>query len=150
MKKAIIKTTFSVLFSLLLFSCNENQTIESDSEETILETPEKLFAIKTFEIFEVLTTEDIPATDLKVVIVKDEKGFLNAKFSLIGESLEKVHLGSFVKESLNKPEDGGTTCDSKWSCGKAIYKCLEKGKDALISAGACRSASYCVTCQKPK
>jgi hypothetical protein len=145
-KRTVLKFFNIAMFSLLLFSCKDNQTIETQPQQNIEETPEILFAKKTFEIFEILTNEDIPPQDLKFVISKDENGFLKARFSLIGESLEQIKFGSFVKKDF--PKTDGTTCDSKWKCGKAIYKCLQNGDDALISAGACAqlTKSYCVTC----
>ena len=39
-------------------------------------------------------------------------------------------MGSFVKIQ-SRDGNEGTTCDSKWSCGKAIYNCLENDQDAL-------------------
>jgi hypothetical protein len=148
-KRTVLKFFNIAMFSLLLFSCKDNQTIETQPQQNIEETPEILFAKKTFEIFEILTNEDIPPQDLKFVISKDENGFLKARFSLIGESLEQIKFGSFVKKDF--PKTDGTTCDSKWKCGKEIYKCLQNGDDALISAGACAqlAKSYCVTCVTP-
>jgi hypothetical protein len=148
-KRTVLEFFIIAMFSLLLFSCKDNQTIETQPQQNIEETPEILFAKKTFEIFEILTNEDIPPQDLKFVISKDENGFLKARFSLIGESLEQIKFGSFVKKDF--PKTDGTTCDSKWKCGKEIYKCLQNGDDALISAGACAqlAKSYCVTCVTP-
>ena len=152
-KKTVLETFIILMLSLLLlFSCKDNQTIENNLQESITETPEILFTTKTIEIFEVLTTKDIPPKDLNFVISKNGNGFLTARFSLIGESLEQVKLGSFVKKDFNQTNVDGITCDSKWKCGKAIYKCLQNGDDALIYAGACKqlSSSYCVTCVTPK
>jgi len=58
-------------------------------------------------------------------------------------------MGSFVKIQ-SRDGNEGTTCDSKWSCGKAIYNCLENDQDALISEGECAGVQYCVTCQDPQ
>ena len=151
LKRTVFKIFIIAMLNLLLFSCKDNQTIENQPQQKIEETPETLFATKAFEIFEVLTTEDIPPQDLKFVISKNENGFLKARFSLIGESLEQIKLGSFVKKDFPKTEDDGVTCDSKWKCGREIYKCLQNGDDALISAGACTQLadSYCVTCVNP-
>jgi len=58
-------------------------------------------------------------------------------------------MGSFAKSKVSA-KDVGTECDGKWSCGKAMYNCLENGKDALISEDACAGVTYCVTCQDSK
>ena len=100
-KRTVLEFFIIAMFSLLLFSCKDNQTIETQPQQNIEETPEILFAKKTFEIFEILTNEDIPPQDLKFVISKDENGFLKARFSLIGESLEQIKFGSFVKKDFH-------------------------------------------------
>lgn len=105
------------------------------------------FAVKTFEIYEEVTSLNIPKEDLKFSVFKDQNSHLTAKFEVIGKTKKEIEMGSFVQ---SKSDDGGTTCDGKFSCGKAIYNCLENGKDALISNVACFSAKYCVTCQEPK
>jgi len=143
--KNLFKTVFAILLSLMFLACKkENSTIENDVQNT----SQEIFASKTIEIFEELTTTYFPKEDVKFIVFKDTNGFLKAKYELIGQSKREVEMGSFVSRSAN---DDGTTCDGKWSCGKAIYECLENGKDALISVGACElSAEYCVKCQEPK
>jgi len=142
--KNLSKMTHAVVLSLIFFACNEsNHKIEN---ETLNSSIQETFASKTIEIFEELTTTYFPKEDVKYLVYKDSNGFLTAKYELTGKTKEQVQMGSFVKRESRTND--GTTCDGRWSCGKAIYKCLENGQDALISVGACElSAQYCVTCQ---
>ncbi|WP_298779565.1 hypothetical protein [uncultured Polaribacter sp.] len=144
--KHISKIAFAIILSLTFFACNESDT---NTGEDIQNTSQEIFASKTIEIFEELTTEYFPKEDVNFVVYKDKNGFLMAKYELIGTTKKEVQMGSFAK--TERRGDGGTTCEGKWSCGKAIYKCLENDQDALISEGACTGrTAYCVTCQDPK
>lgn len=143
--KYLSKIAFAIVLSLTFFSCNDN---DSSVDNDTLNSSQEMFASKTIEIFEELTTTYFPKKDVKFVVYKDKNGFLTAKYELTGKTKEEVQMGSFVKTQSRSVD--GTTCDGKWSCGKAIYKCLEGGKDALISVGACVSAKYCVKCQNPE
>lgn len=138
-------TILTIFLSLVLSSCNQDDI----QERNLKNTNEELFASKTIEIFEALTTSYFPKEDVRFVVFKNNSGLLTAKYTLVGQSKREVQMGSFVNKNVN---DEGTTCDGKWSCGKAIYKCLENGKDALISVGACKTEAkeYCVTCQDSK
>jgi hypothetical protein len=140
--KNVLKTVFVLIISLSLFNCNDNKEIVV--APAVSETSANLFALKTFEILEsLITTNKIPSEDITATISIDENGYFNSKFSLKGKTLEQVELGNFVAKSLMKDVE----CSSKWTCGKAIYACLENGDDALISEGACGSSrTYCVTC----
>ncbi len=109
-------------------------------------TDEEVFALKTFEIYEELSTKDIPIEDIKYRVFKDSNGFLTAKFELTEQAKKELQMGSFVKIQ-SRDGNEGTTCDSKWSCGKAIYNCLENDQDALISEGECAGLQCYVTCQ---
>ena len=139
--KNLLKLTFIILLSMSFTACS-NEDIEQTKEELSVE---EVFAQKTFEIYEAVSSGNIPKTDIKYKVYKDSDGFLTAKYELTGRTKSEIQMGSFAK---NTSFSDGTTCDGKWSCGKAIYDCLENGKDALISEGAC--ISYCVTCQDPE
>tara|TARA_B110001450_G_C17649554_1_gene492671 strand:- start:440 stop:865 length:426 start_codon:yes stop_codon:yes gene_type:complete len=141
-----MKVVFVLMFSLSLFNCNNNK--EFVEAPVVAETPANLFAMKTFEILEsFITTNKIPSEDITATISIDENGYFNSRFSLKGKTLEQVKLGNFVAKSLIKDVE----CSSKWTCGKAIFACLENGDDALISEGACASSkTYCITCVKKK
>ncbi len=144
MKALVFKFPLLVLSLLVMLSCaDENDEISDQKSNT------EKFAMKTFEVYEAVSSKRIPQEDIIYKVLEDQNGRLTARFKVIGESKKAIQMGSFVAgKSLN---DGGTTCDGKWSCGKAIYECLENGQDALISEGACTSVSqeYCVTCQDP-
>lgn len=141
-----MKNNVCYLLTLFLFvlACQNDK-----QERNLQNTNEELFASKTIEIFEELTTSYFPKEDVKLIVFKDKMGYLTAKYELVGQSKREVQMGSFVSRSAN---DDGTTCDGKWSCGKAIYKCLENGQDALISVGASDTSytEYCVKCQDPE
>ena len=79
----------------------------------------------------------------------EESKIVTTKFELTGQTKKELQMGSFVKIQ-SRDGNEGTTCDSKWSCGKAIYNCLENDQDALISEGECAGVQYCVTCQDPQ
>jgi len=140
--KNLFKITAVLFLSLTIFSCSQEKT----NQEDVSQNTEEVFAMKTFEIYEGLSTKDIPKEDIKYSVYKDLNGFLTAKYELTGQTKKEVQMGSFVSTQARGGE--GTTCDGKWSCGKAIFQCLENGQDALISEGAC--VSYCVTCQDPE
>jgi|SaaInlStandDraft_1057018.scaffolds.fasta_scaffold43334_2 hypothetical protein len=140
--KNILKTVLALIFSLSLFNCNDNKEIEETP--VVSETPANLFAMNTFETLEsFVSSNNIPSEDITATISIDENGFFNSKFSLKGKTLEQVELGDFVSKSSMMDVE----CSNKWSCGKAIYGCLENGDDAMISEGACGAGkTYCVTC----
>jgi hypothetical protein len=142
--KYLSKIVFIIFLSTLLLSCSQN---EGNKEENIQNINQEKFALKTIEIFEELTTTYFPKEDVQFVVVKDENGLLTAEYELTGKTKKEVQMGSFVKRSSG--DDDGTTCDGKWSCGKAIYRCLENDRKALISVGACEASytEYCVKCQ---
>lgn len=145
--KQLSKIAFAIILSFTLSNCSKD---EINTEKNILKSNQEMFASKTIEIFEELTTEYFPKEDVKFVVYKDKNGFLIAKYELTGKTKKEVQMGSFAKRTTG--DDDGTTCDGKRSCGKAIYKCLENDKDALISIGACETSytEYCVKCQDPK
>lgn len=144
--KNLSKIVFTIILGLTFFACNKSNT---NTGNEIQLTSQEIFASKTIEIFEELTTNHFPKEDVKLFVYKDSNGFLTAKYKLSGKTKEEVQMGSFEKRQSEG--DDRTNCDGKWSCGKAIYKCLEDGKDALISVGACElSAQYCVECKNPE
>jgi len=137
--KNLLKLTFVILLSISFTACS-NEDTEQTKEEL---SAEEVFAQKTFEIYEAVSSENIPKTDIKYNVYKDSDGFLTAKYELTGKTKSEIQMGSFAK---TQSFSDGTTCDGKWSCGKAIYGCLENGQDALISEGACTGyTEYCVT-----
>ena len=145
--KNLLKITFALFLFLLCTDCSNSE--ETNQKDISKFTDEEVFALKTFEIYEELSTKDIPIEDIKYRVFKDSNGFLTAKFELTGQTKKELQMGSFVKIQ-SRDGNEGTTCDSKWSCGKAIYNCLENDQDALISEGECAGVQYCVTCQDPQ
>jgi hypothetical protein len=143
--KKLFKIITVLFIGLIIYSCSEEESQNDVSQNT----KEELFAKKTFEIYEELSTNNIPKKDLKYCVYKDANGFLNAKYEVIGQTKKEIQMGSFVNSQVSA-RGGGTECDGKWSCGKAIYDCLENDQDALISEGACTGVTYCVTCQDPE
>ena len=145
--KKLLKSAAIIVLATTLNSCSQ----EDKTNHEMLNQQEEIFAAKTFEILELLTSEYFPQEDVKFIVYKDNDGFLSAKYEVVGETKKEIEMGSFVgKQSF---DDNGTNCKGKWSCGRAIYKCLENGKDALISVGKCKTSyanEYCVTCQDPK
>jgi hypothetical protein len=142
--KYLSKIVFTVFLSTLVVSCNQN---EENKENDIQNMNQEEFASNTIEIFEELTTTYFPKEDVKFVVFKDENDFLTAEYELTGKTKKEVQMGSFVKRTSG--DDDGTTCYGKWSCGQAVYKCLENERKALISIGACEisSTEYCVKCK---
>ena len=137
-----------VLFKLLCISTLLLGMISCENESSEMQvqnlSPDE-FATKTFEIFQDVSSRGIPKEDIRYSLFKDKDGFLNAKFEVVGETKKEIETGSFVQNETMV--DDGTTCDGKWSCGKAINSCLKNGQAALITIGACVSQEYCVTCQ---
>jgi len=134
-----------LMLSLVILSC--------DHQEDSLSTPSKIvqenFAIKNVEILNELG-EYFPKEDLVFTINKDKEGKLFAIYKLVGQTRDEIDLGSFAKRKFEKNDDGGTTCDGKWSCGRLLYQCLSNGGRAMISNGGCGDNGnpdhYCVVC----
>ena len=116
----------------------------SCSEENINADPPEDLSVLSMEILGNLS-DTYPAEDIVLKVAANPVGKVSALFQLTGESKENAQLGLFAGRLAN---DDGTDCNNALSCGKAIKKCLDDGKDALISSGAC--AVYCVTCQDPE
>ena len=131
----IMKNLVLLISVLFLVSCNN--TDENINEEQFIE--------HTLAIFENLK-EYYPAEDVNVLFSEiDSNGYQTATFRLTGKTRELVKLGNFAgKNKVNN--SGGTTCHTKLSCGREIKECLDNGKDALISNGACKDAAWCVEC----
>lgn len=134
-----------MLSFLVLTSCSKE---ESDST---VDSPKMKFLTKNYETLEELG-KTFPKEDLQVVFSETENG-MEALYSLKGKSADDVKLGMFAAKS-DLSDKGGTDCNGPYSCGRALNKCLENGKDGLISNGKCPTTSfadsYCVTCQDPK
>lgn len=133
-------TTLTVLFTLFLItSCNNDTTAPEQTDEKLIQL--------SLEVLEDLS-KTYPPEDIEIVFSKNENNQKEALFRLKGETKAAAELGYFARTSEGEE---GTTCNSAFSCGKAIKKCLDEGQDALISSGACTGyAEYCVTCQNPQ
>lgn len=106
------------------------------------------FVSESFEIMDAVTAPALPKEDVQFSIFEDENGFLVALYELTGKSKQYVQMGSFVGKQSFNDDDEGKACDGKFPCGRAIFACLQDGRDALVSNVPCESASdqYCVTC----
>lgn len=131
----------------ILISCMGSEN------EVNTETNINNFAEFSMEILETLH-DTYDANDLELSVTKDSNGNEKAIFKLKKSSQSDVLKSSSIKSNtknsvapMNYSEEGGTECNNKISCGKAIAECLDNGMDALISNGTC--ATYCVTCQEP-
>lgn len=76
----------------------------------------------------------------------DSINYQTAIFRLIGKTRELIQLENYVGKKLSK-----ITYHSKSGCEREIKGCLDKGKDALISNGACedgtnKNSSWCIRC----
>lgn len=139
-----MKKTYLVLLmlSLLILSCDNQEDSLSSSSKINQEN----FAIKNVEILNDLGNY-FPKEDITFTISKDQEGKLFAIYKLIGQTRDEIDLGSFAKMEFERNDDGGTTCDSKWSCGRLLYQCLSNGDRGIISNGGCDGGDgYCVVC----
>lgn len=134
----MFKMNLSYVFvlALVLFTSCKEETPELQQDSS--------FAEMSVEILATLS-ETYPSEDLTMTMSINNDGNEQAVYSLIGESQKYAQLGTFVRLLEPNSENEGTDCTGGVSCGKAINECLDGGRDALISKGAC--ATYCVTCQ---
>jgi len=136
------------VFLLLLVSMSCSQEKATIDSSTIISKDEK-FTIKNVEILDQLA-EYFPKKDIVFTVSKDKKGKLFAIYKLIGQTRDEIDLGSFAKRKFERNDGGGTTCDSRWSCGKLSYQCLSNGDSGMISNGGCgengNPEDYCVVC----
>jgi|TARA_Y100000385_G_C13004215_1_gene598674 hypothetical protein len=104
--KNLLKITFALFLFLLCTDCSNSE--ETNQKDISKLTDEEVFALKTFEIYEELSTKDIPIEDIKYRVFKDSNGFLTAKFELTGQTkksckwvlLLKYNLVMVMKEQL--------------------------------------------------
>ena len=129
---------------MFFYSCNQQEENVSQPIDVAKEN----FTLKTMEIIEELGNY-FPPEDVICTIGKDENGEMFAFYKVIGKTKEEIDWGSFIQVESNR-NDEGTTCDGKWSCGKAIYARLGIGYGATIKKGGCGDNGnpdhYCVTC----
>ena len=119
-----------------LSSCGEEDNLEKDSDETLEFTDLSIQTLENLSSF-------YPAEDIVIEVSKNDNGSVEALFSLKGDTKKAIGFGQFASKSS---DDGVTTCDGPFKCGKAAKKCLDDGKKALISNGACKDDAYCVEC----
>ena len=142
--KNILKLT--LILSVFIFSsCEKEETLESLENQSM-----------TFdEFFEKVSSMDIQASEENSIYIKYKWDKNNNSISIIsseekelswGASLEIASLknnSNFQKRSSgdkyqvscsNGDKSWDKECDGKWSCGKAIAKCLDEGGCAEICA----------------
>ena len=137
---------FIKIFLLLLISVSCSQEDATIDNSNIVSIDEK-FAMKNVEILDELG-HYFPKEDITFTISKDEEGKLFSIYKLIGQTKDEIDLGSFAKRKFKRNDEGGTTCDGKWSCGRLLYQCLSNGDSGMISNGGCDGSNdgYCVVC----
>jgi len=132
---------YGIIVLLILFtglsSCSEENNLEEDSDKILEFTALSIQTLENLSSF-------YPAEDIVMEVKKNDNGFVEALFLLKGDTKKAIDFGQFASKNSN---DGGTTCDGPFKCGKAAKKCLDDGKKALISNGACRDDdAFCVEC----
>lgn len=143
MRTKIKHLAFLALALLTVTSCSREETTEVEA------VSKQAFINENLETLEELG-KFFPKEDIDLVFTQGENGS-EALYSLKGKTAEAVGFGIFAAKE--HPGQIGANCDGSFSCGTELQKCLQAGKDGLISNGKCTGIAahdYCVTCQTPK